>query len=103
MWSSRSCLLPASASCGQVEAHRRSFSSASCLPFLWGFYQEFAYRGLLQTEIVRRTGPAIGILISNAVFTFGPLHFYHFRLAQGDPSHLWIVGIMHGFWPLNFQ
>ena len=99
----------------------------SSLPaFLWGFYQEFAYRGLLQTEIVRRTGPIIGILISNSIFAFGPLHFYHFRLAQGDPSHLWIfvaifgiglffsalfhrsgnlwiTGIMHGMWPLNFE
>ena len=99
----------------------------SLLPaFLWGFYQEFIYRGLLQTEAVRRTGPFIGILISNSLFTFGPLHFYHFRLAEGDPSHLLIfvaifgiglffsalfhrsgnlsiAGIMHGMWPLNFQ
>lgn len=46
--------------------------------FLWGFYQEVVYRGILQTELVRRWGPLLGILVSNALFTFGPLHFYHF-------------------------
>jgi len=57
---------------------------------LWGFYQEFAYRGLLQTELVRRWGTGWGILVSNLIFTFGPLHAYHFGEAQGNPSHLWI-------------
>ena len=39
----------------------------SVLPgLLWGFYQEPTYGGLLQTEVVRRTSPALGILISNA-------------------------------------
>jgi membrane protease YdiL (CAAX protease family) len=28
--------------------------------------------------------------VSNLIFTFGPLHFYHFAAAQKDPSHLWI-------------
>lgn len=46
--------------------------------FLWGFYQEVMYRGILQTELVRRWGPVRGILVSNSLFTFGPLHFYHF-------------------------
>jgi membrane protease YdiL (CAAX protease family) len=46
--------------------------------FLWGFYQELVYRGILQTELVRRLGFMLGILVSNFLFTFGPLHFYHF-------------------------
>jgi membrane protease YdiL (CAAX protease family) len=57
---------------------------------IWGFYQELLYRGLLQTELVRRWGTLTGILVSNLVFTFGPLHAYHFLAAQKDPSHLWI-------------
>jgi membrane protease YdiL (CAAX protease family) len=49
------------------------------LPYLlWGFYQEVMYRGILQTELVRRWGPLWGILVSNSLFTFGPLHFYRF-------------------------
>src|SRR6266850_6017283 len=86
---------------------------------IWGFYQEFLYRGLLQNELVRRWGTLKGVLVSNLVFTFGPLHAYHFWAAQRNPSHLWrfaavfgiglffaillkrsgnlwIVGIMHG-------
>ena len=99
----------------------------SVLPgLLWGFYQELTYRGLLQTEVVRRTSPTLGIRISNAAFTFGPLHFDHFGWQSSATfSHLWIfatifgiglffsvlfhrsgnlwvVGIMHGLWPLNF-
>jgi uncharacterized protein len=57
---------------------------------IWGFYQEFVYRGILQTELVRRWGTRTGILVSNLVFTFGPLHAYHFRAARVNPSHLWI-------------
>ena len=57
---------------------------------IWGFYQEFLYRGVLQTELVRRWGARMGILVSNVVFTFGPLHAYHFRVARVNPSHLWI-------------
>lgn len=57
---------------------------------VWGFYQEFVYRGIVQTELVRRWGTWPGILISNLVFTFGPLHFYHFGLARHDLSHLWV-------------
>ena len=40
--------------------------------------QELVYRGILQTELVRRWGSILGILVSNFLFTFGPLHFYHF-------------------------
>jgi membrane protease YdiL (CAAX protease family) len=57
---------------------------------IWGFYQEFMYRGILQTELVRRCGVPQGILLANLIFTFGPLHFYHFGLARKDPAHLWI-------------
>lgn len=57
---------------------------------IWGFYQEFLYRGMLQTELVRRWGLWKGILVSTLIFTFGPLHAYHFRSARMHPSHLWI-------------
>jgi len=57
---------------------------------IWGFYQEFLYRGLLQTELVRRWGTPAGLLVSNLIFTFGPLHAYHFRAARMNPTHLWI-------------
>ena len=84
---------------------------------LWGFYQELLYRGILQTELVRRWGVTAGILASNLVFTFGPLHFYHFSSAPSRAAgmfagifaiglffgllfrrsgNLWIVGIFHG-------
>jgi uncharacterized protein len=83
--------------------------------FLWGFHQEVVYRGLLQTELVRRLGPVAGILLGNLLFTFGPLHFYHF--AQPSPwpmfagifaiglffallfhrsRNLWMVALFHG-------
>jgi membrane protease YdiL (CAAX protease family) len=57
---------------------------------IWGFYQELLYRGIVQTELVRRWGTVVGILTSNLIFTFGPLHDYHFLLARKNPSHLWI-------------
>ena len=83
--------------------------------FLWGFYQEVVYRGILQTELVRRMGTLHGIFVANALFTFGPLHFYHFYQSSSAPmfagifaiglffgvlflrsGNLWIVGIFHG-------
>lgn len=57
---------------------------------IWGFYQEYVYRGLLQTELVRRWGAVAGILVSNLLFTFGPLHAYHFWIAMDNPAHLWM-------------
>ena len=57
---------------------------------LWGFYQELLYRGVFQTALVSRWGTLTGILASNLVFTFGPLHAYHWLAAQKNPSHLWI-------------
>ena len=84
--------------------------------FLWGFYQEVMYRGILQTELVRRWGPLPGILISNGLYTFGPLHFYHFAhtspaapifaaifaiglffaLVFWRSGNLWLVAVFHG-------
>ena len=53
--------------------------AATTLSFylVWGFYQEVMYRGILQTELVRRLGTWSGILLANLAFTFGPLHFYY--------------------------
>ena len=43
------------------------------LPYLFfGFYQEVVYRGILQSELVRRWGALIGILSANLFYTFGP-------------------------------
>ena len=84
--------------------------------FLWGFYQEVVYRGMFQTELVRRIGSLRGILVANLLFTFGPLHFYHFSetslplltfaaiFAIGlffavlfqRSGNLWMVAIFHG-------
>jgi membrane protease YdiL (CAAX protease family) len=83
---------------------------------VWGFYQEVVYRGILQTELVRRIGALRGILVANVLFTFGPLHFYHFDQPSSAlpmfagifaiglffamlfqrSGNLWIVGIFHG-------
>lgn len=60
------------------------------LHLLWGFYQELIYRGILQTELVRRWGAVAGIFVSNLLFTFGPLHFYHLQRIGENPSHAWI-------------
>jgi membrane protease YdiL (CAAX protease family) len=51
-------------------------AAAIATEILWGFYQELIYRGLLQTELVRRYGAVIGILVANLAFVIGPLHFY---------------------------
>jgi len=81
----------------------------------WGLYQELVYRGILQTALVSRLGPAAGILIANTIFTFGPLHLYHSASASAVPmfagifaiglffsvlfwrsGNLWMVGLLHG-------
>lgn len=83
--------------------------------FAWGFYQEMVYRGLLQTELVRRFGAIAGILAANVLFTFGPLHFYHFARPNPWPMlaaifamglffavlfhrsrNLWLPAVFHG-------
>jgi membrane protease YdiL (CAAX protease family) len=87
------------------------------LPYLvWGFYQELVYRGILQTELVRRWGAWVGILVGNCLFTFGPLHSYHyweksphwpvftaifsaglfFSALYWRSRNLWMVGALHG-------
>ena len=88
------------------------------VPYLFfGFYQEVVYRGILQSELVRRWGALIGILSANALYTFGPLHWYYFA-ARGSlavpmfasifaiglffgvlfwrSGNLWIVAVIHG-------
>jgi membrane protease YdiL (CAAX protease family) len=88
------------------------------VPYLfYGFYQEVVYRGILQSELVRRWGAFIGILIANVFYTFGPLHWYYFssRSSVALPmfaaifaiglffgilfrrsGNLWIVAVIHG-------
>lgn len=88
------------------------------LPYLcYGFYQELVYRGMLQTALVRRGGALIGILVANALYTFGPLHWNHYftPVARAVPmfasifaiglffgvlyrrsGNLWLVAIFHG-------
>jgi membrane protease YdiL (CAAX protease family) len=73
--------------------------------FLWGFYQEVIYRSLLQTELVRRWGTWPGILVSNLLYTFGPLHLYHFSdgpLLQSLPMFAGIFAI-GSFFAVVFQ
>ena len=81
----------------------------------WGIYQEVMYRGILQTSLAARWRPLGAILVANAAFTFGPLHFYHFASASALPmfvgifaiglffsvlfwrsANLWMVGVLHG-------
>ena len=88
------------------------------VPYLfYGFYQEVVYRGILQSELVRRWGAFIGILVANVFYTFGPLHWYYFssRSSVAVPmfasifaiglffgilfrrsGNLWIVAVIHG-------
>jgi membrane protease YdiL (CAAX protease family) len=88
------------------------------VPYLFfGFYQEVIYRGILQSELVRRCGAVIGILAANILYTFGPLHSYYFasRSSLALPmfagifaiglffgvlfrrsGNLWIVAVIHG-------
>ncbi len=51
-------------------AERSSWGGAAVVLltcFVWGFYQELMYRGILQTELVRRFRPLLGILVSNCL------------------------------------
>lgn len=46
------------------------------VPYLcFGFYQELVYRGLVQSALVRQRAAPAGILLANALYTFGPLHW----------------------------
>lgn len=63
----------------------------------WGFYQEWIYRGFIQTELTRRWQPAKAILLANFIYTFGPLHFY--QLYQGAyiiVAATFIIGLLFG-------
>ena len=83
--------------------------------FAWGFYQELVYRGILQSALVARWGAVAGILIANTLYTFGPLHWFHFDRPSPWPmfagifaiglffslvfwrsGNLWMVGLFHG-------
>jgi membrane protease YdiL (CAAX protease family) len=85
------------------------------VPYLfYGFYQEVVYRGMIQSELVRRWGPFAGILVANLLYTFGPLHWNYFSpikvvmfaaiFAIGlffgilfrRSGNLWIVAVIHG-------
>lgn len=87
------------------------------VPYLFfGFYQEVVYRGILQSELVRRWGPLLGIVVSDLLYTFGPLHSYYLssRASLAIPmfasifaiglffgvlfrrsGNLWIVAVIH--------
>jgi membrane protease YdiL (CAAX protease family) len=89
----------------------------SFLPYLmFGFYQEVVYRGMIQSELIRRYGAAAGIVVANALYTFGPLHSYYFArpvsfalpmflaifaiglvfgVLYRRSCNLWIIGAMH--------
>jgi len=91
---------------------------SSFVPYLFfGFYQEVVYRGILQSELVRRWGAFVGILSANLFYTFGPLHWYYFAAQTSlavpmfagifaiglffgvlfwRSGNLWIVAIIHG-------
>lgn len=85
------------------------------VPYLfYGFYQEVVYRGMLQSELVRRWGAFVGVLVADLLYTFGPLHWNYwspvnlpmfasifaiglfFGLLFHRSGNLWIVAIMHG-------
>jgi CAAX protease family protein len=88
------------------------------VPYLFfGFYQEVVYRGILQSELVRRWGALAGILSANMFYTFGPLHWYYFAVQASlavpmfaaifaiglffgllfwRSGNLWIVAVIHG-------
>jgi membrane protease YdiL (CAAX protease family) len=86
------------------------------VPYLFfGFYQEVVYRGMVQSELVRRWGTFAGILIANILYTFGPLHWNYFWSHSAVPmfaaifaiglffgvlyrrsGNLWIVAVIHG-------
>lgn len=87
------------------------------VPYLfYGFYQEVVYRGLLQTELIRRWGTSAGLFASNALYTCGPLHWSYFWSGTSvavpmfaaifaigllfavifrQSGNLWIVAVMH--------
>lgn len=92
-----------------------SIIAAVFVPYLfYGFYQEVVYRGMLQSELVRRWGAFAGILVANILYTFGPLHWNYwspvnlpmfasifaiglfFGVLFHRSGNLWIVAVIHG-------
>jgi membrane protease YdiL (CAAX protease family) len=67
---------------------------------LFGFYQELVYRGMIQSEVVRRWGAPIGIFLANLLYTFGPLHWYYFAsrpsLAVPMFAAIFAIGLFFG-------
>jgi len=71
------------------------------VPYLFfGFYQELVYRGLLQLELSRRWGAVAGILVANALYTFGPLHARYFTSAPSTAipmfAAIFAIGLLFG-------
>jgi membrane protease YdiL (CAAX protease family) len=71
------------------------------VPYLfYGFYQELVYRGMIQTDLVRRWGPVVGIVAANTLYTFGPLHWSHFAavrsFAVGMFAAIFAIGLFFG-------
>lgn len=71
------------------------------VPYLFfGFYQELVYRGLVQTELVRRWGAWSGIVGANLLYTFGPLHANYYaagaELAVPMFISIFLVGLFFG-------
>ena len=98
-----------------VVLRRMSWRSAIAIAvtyLIWGFYQEVIYRGILQSELVRRFGAIAGVLASNIFYTFGPLHIttttspamfaaifaigLFFAILFHRSGNLWMVAIFHG-------
>jgi len=71
--------------------------------FLYGFYQEFLYRGILQTELVKRWGVWIGITVSNLVFTFGPEHFHFYKSNLVGFAFMFCLGLLFSFLYYRFK
>ena len=71
--------------------------------FLYGFYQEFLYRGILQTELVKRWGVWIGITVSNLVFTFGPEHFHFYKSNLVGFAFMFSLGLLFSFLYYRFK
>jgi membrane protease YdiL (CAAX protease family) len=87
------------------------------VPYLFfGFYQELVYRGMVQSELIRRWDAPVGIFVANVLYTFGPLHWNYFgsRVSVAVPmfmaifaiglffgvlyrrsGNLWIVAVFH--------
>jgi membrane protease YdiL (CAAX protease family) len=65
--------------------------------FLYGCYQELLYRGILQTELVKRWGFWIGTIISNLVFTFGPEHFHFYKSNHIGFAYMFCLGLLFSF------